>query len=274
MRPLLNRPDPYWRKHLLPGERAIVAVRQHWVKLLEPICTTFAMLILALVVDSNTSPRTAIVANICWIVFWCALARTLWFWAEWRHDTFVATDKRLLLSYGLITRRVAMMPLPKVTDMSYNRSPLGQLLGYGQFVLESAGQEQALRQIDYVPRPDRTYRQICQEIFGSSDPDDLSAPEPAPGAGSGPDEPHGDRATEGSAVQPTGRYASQPGARSVVRPGARRAEGETGTIYRSGEFDDDGTTRPIPISEWPGQRRRAKPDQPGEPGEPGQTEQD
>ena len=32
---------------------------------------------------------------------------------------------------------VAMMPLLKVTDMTYDRSLLGRIVGYGTFVLES-----------------------------------------------------------------------------------------------------------------------------------------
>ena len=30
------------------------------------------------------------------------------------------------------------MPLVKVTDMSFQRSTMGRLLGYGEFILESA----------------------------------------------------------------------------------------------------------------------------------------
>ena len=84
---------------------------------------------------------------------------------DWHHNWFVATDKRLLLRYGIITHKVAMMPLIKVTDMSYVRSIPGQFLGYGRFVLESAGQDQALREVKWVPHPDETYRDICAEIF-------------------------------------------------------------------------------------------------------------
>ena len=91
--------------------------------------------------------------------------RLLWCLLDWSHNWFVATDKRLLLRYGLISHKVAMMPLLKVTDMSYVRSIPGQFLGYGKFVLESAGQDQALREIKWVPDPDQTYRDICAEIF-------------------------------------------------------------------------------------------------------------
>src|SRR5665647_3116855 len=105
------------------------------------------------------------VANLLWWAWFVLIARAIWKILEWRHDWFVATDKRLILTYGLITQKVAMMPLAKVTDMSYNRSPLGRILGYGTFVMESAGQDQALHRVEWVPSPDQTYRAICAEIF-------------------------------------------------------------------------------------------------------------
>jgi hypothetical protein len=61
-----------------------------------------------------------------------------------------------------------MMPLSKVTDLSYNRSVAGRLFGYGEFVLESAGHDQAMRTVPWLPSPDALYRLICAEIF---DPD-------------------------------------------------------------------------------------------------------
>jgi hypothetical protein len=50
--------------------------------------------------------------------------------------------------------------------MRYDRSPNGQLFGYGTFIIESAGQEQALRELDFVPDPDATYKQIQDWLFG------------------------------------------------------------------------------------------------------------
>ena len=63
-----------------------------------------------------------------WLV---VVVRAAWLLLGWRHDWFVATDKRLILTYGLLTQKVAMMPLSKVTDMSYNRSLLGRIFGFG-----------------------------------------------------------------------------------------------------------------------------------------------
>jgi membrane protein YdbS with pleckstrin-like domain len=105
------------------------------------------------------------------LVAWILLAvRLAWLALEWREDWFVVTDRRLLVRSGLITRRVSMMPLIKVTDLSFARPPVGRLLGYGEFVIESAGQDQVLRRIRHVPNPDALYLEICDLLFGPKAP--------------------------------------------------------------------------------------------------------
>ncbi len=72
-----------------------------------------------------------------------------------------------------------MMPLTRVTDMSFRRSALGRLLGYGEFIVESAGQEQALRTINFLPYPEQLYLEVCGLVFpgavaeAQQDEDDL-----------------------------------------------------------------------------------------------------
>lgn len=161
-------------RYLLDGERTLTAVHQHWAKVAEPVASVVAGLALVLALDSTLPASLGIVANLLWWAWFALIGRGLWKILEWRHDWFVATDKRLILTSGLITQKVAMMPLAKVTDMSYNRSPLGRLLGYGTFVMESAGQDQALHSVEWVADPDNTYRAICGQIFGVEDSDRLS----------------------------------------------------------------------------------------------------
>ena len=170
-RPLANR---LLDRYVLPEERVVVATRRHWGVLLEPAATALASLLLAAVVSERLERAVGEPATLIWWVWLALVARLIWRALEWRTEWFVATDKRLLMTYGLITHKVAMMPLRKVTDMNYIRSPFGRVFGYGQFLLESAGQDQAMRKIDWVPQPDDTYRRICDTIFGpgGTDPDE------------------------------------------------------------------------------------------------------
>ena len=153
-------------RYLLDGEQIVTAAHQHWAKVAEPVASSVAGLVIVLTLDSSLPSTIGLLTNVLWWAWFAVVGRTVWRVLERRHDWFVATDKRLILTYGLITQKVAMMPLTKVTDMSYNRSPLGRLLGYGSFVMESAGQDQALHTVGWVADPDHTYRVICAEIFG------------------------------------------------------------------------------------------------------------
>ena len=166
------RRDPSLDRFLLPGERVVVDVRQHWGVIIGPVASVVAALVVVLWVDANVRLDGGPIARGLWWIWFVALGWLVFQILQWRHDRFIATDKRLLLNYGLFTTKVAMMPLSKVTDMSFQRSVPGRVFGWGRFILESAGQDQALRQIDWVPDPDYTYRVICAEIFGVTDDED------------------------------------------------------------------------------------------------------
>jgi Bacterial PH domain len=107
-------------------------------------------------------------------------AWSTWRVLEWVNDLLVVTDKRIVTISGLVTRKVAMMPLSRVTDMTYDRSWSGRILGYGEFIVESAGQDQALSRINYIPRPDAAYRQIAELLFGKGEEEAAKPAEPAP----------------------------------------------------------------------------------------------
>lgn len=157
-------------RYLLRGEYLVAEIHRHRVVLLKPFLAVVGAAALAIWIDLNVGGTgSSPVVRLVWAAALVVLAWALWRWAEWRNERFVVTDKRILLFRGFVTKRVPMMPLTKVTDMTYERSILGRLLGYGTFVLESAGQDQALSRIDHVPNSDENYRKIIAEIFGVSD---------------------------------------------------------------------------------------------------------
>ena len=152
-------------KYLLPHEHQVITVRKHPAVLLRPIGVTLLGLVIAAVISTTVARHNADVVGFVWIVWafllvW--LAYRVWVWSQ---DYFIVTSRRMLLATGVLTRKVAMMPLVKVTDMSFQRSSLGRLLGYGEFILESAGQDQALRVVDHLPYPEQLYLEVCGLIF-------------------------------------------------------------------------------------------------------------
>ena len=174
-------------RYLVPGETTLVAVRHHWFALHREIFMALGATILAFWVDLRVSPSESgarPLHNLSLLLWWAAMFWLVWKVLNWRREWFVATDKRFLLLYGFIRRKVAMMPLQKVTDMSFDRSLLGRIVGYGTFVMESAGQGQALSVIDHVPDAEAHYQAICAQLFGSG-----TAGSAQPPGGRGPSAP-------------------------------------------------------------------------------------
>jgi membrane protein YdbS with pleckstrin-like domain len=153
-------------RYLLPSESAVITSRRHWIVVAEPLVSAVAGLALAGAADVRLPADVPFVRDVLWLGWVLLALRAVWKVVEWRSDWFVVTDERLLLTYGLLTRRVAIMPLAKVTDMSYNVSPLGRVLRYGEFVFESAGQDQALRNITHLPDSRRLFTVLSNELFG------------------------------------------------------------------------------------------------------------
>jgi uncharacterized membrane protein YdbT with pleckstrin-like domain len=152
-------------RYLLPHERQVISVHQHPAVLIGPIFFLLAGLgvagwLLHSVAHGNSDVIWAI--WIAWgVLFFWVLGKVL----DWSLNYFVVTSQRVLLAQGVLIRKVNMMPLTKVTDMSFERSALGRILGFGKFIMESAGQDQALHIIDYLPYPEQLYLEVCGLIF-------------------------------------------------------------------------------------------------------------
>ncbi len=122
-------------RYLLPHERQVITVHQHPAILIRPIFEVLIGLAIAGWLSNSIANGNGTAILVIWV------------------------------PNGIVTRKVNMMPLAKVTDMTFQRSALGRLLGYGEFILESAGQDQALTNVDYLPYPEQLYLEVCGLIF-------------------------------------------------------------------------------------------------------------
>ena len=152
-------------KYLLPHERQVITVHRHPAVLIRPIFEVLVGLAIAGWLSSSIAHGNGTALLVIWLLWVLLLLRLGVKAYEWSDTYFVVTSQRMLLQTGLVTRKVNMMPLSKVTDMSFQRSSLGRILGYGEFILESAGQDQALRIVDHLPYPEQLYLEVCGLIF-------------------------------------------------------------------------------------------------------------
>jgi uncharacterized membrane protein YdbT with pleckstrin-like domain len=155
-------PDEY----LLDTERRVIRIRRHWAVLLWDTFEAAALLAVCVLVSYLLPPALYIGQNLLWYVALLVVLRFAYVVMEWWVERLVVTDKRFVMTTGVFTTKVLMMPISKVTDLSYVRSATGRMMGYGTMVVESAGQIQALNKIDFLPRPEEFYDTISELVFG------------------------------------------------------------------------------------------------------------
>ena len=198
-----------WRKdaakYLLPAEQPpVVATRRHWAVLIAPTLKALPVLVLGgwlLTVD----PGNRVTATAGLLVVAAALGFLALRAGEWWMRHFIVTNRRVLLTSGIVVRTVALLPLRRITDLTWKETLLGQLLGYGTFRFESAGQQQALSEITFLPHADVLYRRVSQLLFGTEgvEDDEDGGIEPVAQQRTGPD-------TRQHTGQRTGRQDTQP----------------------------------------------------------------
>jgi len=158
-------PDEY----LLDTERRVIRIRRHWAVLLWDTFEAAALLAICVLVSYLLPPSMWVVQNILWYAALLVVLRFAYKVMEWWVERLVVTNKRFVMTTGVFTNKVLMMPITKVTDLTFERSATGRMMGYGTMVVESAGQIQALNRIDYLPQPEEFFDTISELVFGDKE---------------------------------------------------------------------------------------------------------
>lgn len=178
--PMLAPRDP--DEYLLSTERRVIRLRRHWAFVLPKLGQTVLALAaaMALSILLSKAPRDdgsdllSVLQNILWYLALFVLLRFTYYLVEWLVERIVITDKRFMITSGIFTTNVAMMPVTKITDLTYKRTLFGRMLGYGTLIVESAGQIQALNRVEFVPRPEEVFDAISELVFGEKNPERFS----------------------------------------------------------------------------------------------------
>ncbi|WP_022889348.1 PH domain-containing protein [Agromyces italicus] len=145
--------DPHIERHLIAddGEVVVDEVHKHWAS------NVFAALEMAAAVP--------VLLLLAWLPsqwYWVPLLGSIflvlhggWRILQRRMDRFVITNMRVFRVHGILSQRIATMPIARILDISVHKPLIGRIFNYGHFIFESAAQDQGLREIRFVASPNQ-----------------------------------------------------------------------------------------------------------------------
>jgi membrane protein YdbS with pleckstrin-like domain len=152
--PLARITEPDVGRYLLRDEDEVVVdeVRRHWIVYVLPVVElwlAFVLMFIGTFVIEPADPGGWLV-----LVGLVLTVHAAWVTVRERRECFVVTNMRVFRLHGVLSTHRATMPLSRILDITVAKPLHGRVLGFGHFVFESAAQEQGLRDIRYVGRPD------------------------------------------------------------------------------------------------------------------------
>ena len=176
---------------LMPGERSIALVRQHWSVLAGHILGALVVIVVAIVLDAKLptkigSTSITTVKNV--IVLVLIVASVLWAGLRilrWRFATYHLTDRRIVMEGGILSRTAETIPLDRIQNTVIHRPFGDRLIGAGDIEIESAGRD-GVEVLHRIPKAEAFYNELLTDhertaIRGRATPPGRSLSQRPPG---------------------------------------------------------------------------------------------
>jgi uncharacterized membrane protein YdbT with pleckstrin-like domain len=146
----------YVKQQLGANERIVYTERHHWIFFVAEMVKwiIFAAAVLALVIVL----KVWLIPDAGW-VWWLLLVvvvpavRLAWGFLSWRMNIYVLTNRRVIESTGVLSKRVADSSLEKLTDIVLKQSILGRMLGYGDIIVLTAAAGAGINNLRQIRQP-------------------------------------------------------------------------------------------------------------------------
>ena len=120
------------RTVLKPGEKKLIIIRQHWLKLALPFLAWFMLAVLLLVFIKNY--------RVDLIIILLTALYPLIEYINWKNNLWCVTNLRVVDESGFFTRYSKESPLDKINNVEYDQSIWGRLFGFGNVDIQTAAE--------------------------------------------------------------------------------------------------------------------------------------
>jgi len=87
-----------------------------------------------------------------------------------RYTSYVITNVRIMRVAGIVTRQVHSIPWMRVTDLTFDQSWLGRILGYATLRIESANEDSGLHDLTGVSKPMEFNKYLVDMVVAKQGP--------------------------------------------------------------------------------------------------------
>lgn len=158
---------PFPRRFLHDDEEVVLDRKPHLLYMAQPFFATVGALVAAIVLAQLLNPGNGRFNGwISWFGVALVLVGVAWFvlrYLKWVTTNFVVTTDRLVYRAGLIAKEGKEIPLERINDISFKQSVFERIMGAGDLLIESGG-EQGQQRFHDIRRPFEVQNEIYRQM--------------------------------------------------------------------------------------------------------------
>ena len=157
----------YPQKNLNPNETIALDMHPHWWFLAGPVSSLVAACVLGIVVlvSKDDSTMWNILTPVVLVFVALAVVWSVGRYLKWVTTNFVITSQRLIFRQGVFAKSGIEIPLERVNNVNFGQSVFERILGAGDLLIESGGEDGQQRFTD-IRHPDQVQNLIHAQMEG------------------------------------------------------------------------------------------------------------
>jgi uncharacterized membrane protein YdbT with pleckstrin-like domain len=155
------------RRFLHDDEEVVTDLKPHLWFLVPDLVLELVLIVIGVVLAQFLNPGNG---NLNGWINWLALllavvgaARFVWTYLQWANTHFVITTDRLIYRSGIVAKKGKEIPLERINDIAAKQSIFERLVGAGDLLIESGG-EQGQQRFSNVRRPFDVQNEIYRQM--------------------------------------------------------------------------------------------------------------
>ena len=153
----------YPKKNLNANETVALDMHPHWWYFAEPAFALVVAIVIGIVIIVKTDSDA-----LNWIALILLVVGALWLigrYLKWVTTNFVITSQRLIFRQGVFAKSGIEIPLERVNNVNFNQTVFERILGAGDLLIESGGEDGQQRFTD-IRHPDKVQNLVHAQMEG------------------------------------------------------------------------------------------------------------